>query len=109
MDEITAKQLKEKIESGEYFLLLDVRDPFEKYQANIEYENSINIQADQLEKNLDKVAAGKDEEIICMCRAGGRSAEARELLKEKGFQNVASLKGGINQWAKDIDQRLPVY
>lgn len=109
MDEITPIELKEKIESDEDFLLLDVRDPFEKYQANIEYENTLNIQADQLENRLDELEADKDEEIICMCRAGGRSAESRELLKEKGYQQVKSLQGGINQWAKELDERMPVY
>lgn len=109
MEEITPQELKEKIESGENFLLLDVRDPFEKYQANIESKKYQNIQADRLQNHLDEVEAEKDEEIVCVCRAGGRSTETRELLKENGYKNVTSLKGGINKWAKEIDNRLPVY
>ncbi len=109
MNEISAQQLKEKIESNEQFLLLDVRQPFEQYQANIEYRNIQIIPEDRLLSKIDEIEAEKNEEIVCMCRVGSRSFKAVELLEEKGFRNVKVLKGGINRWAKEIDNSLPVY
>lgn len=109
MKEITVQQFKEKLDSDENVFLLDVREPFEQYQSKIEYENSMLIPVDQLPNRLNEIEADKDAEIVCMCRSGGRSAKACEFLEQDGFENVVNLKGGINQWAKDIDSSLPVY
>lgn len=109
MKEITVQEFKEKIESGEDVYLLDVREPFEQYQSKIEYNNSTLIPVDQLAGRLNEIEADKDAEIVCMCRSGGRSAQACELLEKEGYKNIKNLKGGINQWAKDIDTSLPVY
>ncbi|TYP93490.1 Rhodanese-related sulfurtransferase [Fodinibius salinus] len=110
MEEITVQEFKEKLEDNDSnVLLLDVREPFEQYQSKIEYDNSTLIPVDQLPNRLDEIESHKDQEIVCMCRSGSRSAQACELLEKKGFENVMNLKGGINQWAKDIDNSLPVY
>ena len=109
MKEITVQDFKEKIDNDENVFLLDVREPFEQYQSNIDYENSALIPAGELSRRLDEIEDKKGEEIVCMCRSGSRSAEACRLLEEEGFENVKNLKGGINQWAKDIDSSLPVY
>lgn len=63
----------------------------------------------ELATRIDEIGDKKDEEIVCMCRSGGRSAEACKTLQKKGFTNVKNLKGGINEWAKKIDTSLPVY
>jgi|SRR5699024_5998985 len=109
MDIITPKELQKKITSKDQFLLLDVRDPFEKYQSNIEANHYQNIQADQLETHLDEIEAEKDDEIICVCRAGGRCTGAHELLVQSGYTKVKTLKGGINNWSKEVDNSLPIY
>lgn len=89
--------------------MLDVRDPFEQYQANINHENSIIIPADRLEDHFEEVKSHKNEEVVCMCRSGSRSNEAAELLEEEGFTNVKRLKGGIHKWAEEIDTSMPLY
>lgn len=110
MEEITVEEFKKKIESEESTpFLLDVREPFEKYQSDIDYEHSTLIPVDQLNNRLDEIESHKEDEIVCMCRSGSRSAQACKLLKEKGFKNVKNLKGGINEWAKKIDSSLPIY
>lgn len=109
MEEITVQQFKEKIESENDVFLLDVRQPFEKFQSSIEYENSLLIPVGELEDRIDEIESQKDQEIVCMCRSGSRSANACKLLEKKGFSNVKNLKGGINEWAKKIDTSLPVY
>lgn len=109
MKEITVQEFKKKADAGDEVFLLDVREPFEQYQSNIDYPNSTLIPLDQLPDRLNEIKAGKNEEIVCMCRSGARSAKACELLEKEGFEDVKNLKGGINQWAKDIDTSLPVY
>lgn len=110
MEEITVEQFKEKLDSGnEDLFLLDVREPFEQYQSKIEYENSTLIPVDQLEDRLGELEEHKDKEVVCMCRSGSRSANACRFLEEKGFSNIKNLKGGINEWARKIDDSLPVY
>lgn len=110
MKEITVQEFKEKIDTkDDNVFLLDVRQPFEQYQSKIEYENSTLIPVEELEGRLDELEDQKENEIVCMCRSGNRSADACALLEEEGFSNVKNLKGGINEWAKKIDNSLPVY
>lgn len=109
MKEITVREFKDKIDADADVFLLDVREPFEQYQSKIDYENSTLIPVDQLPERLNELEDHRDEEIVCLCRSGGRSAKACRLLEQEGFENVKNLKGGINQWAKDIDNSLPVY
>ncbi len=109
MKEITVQELKRKLETGEDFFLLDVREPFEQFQSNIDYDNSMLIPLDQLPNRLNEIESHKEDEVVCMCRSGGRSAKARDLLEKNGFKNVKNLQGGINRWATEIDSSLPIY
>ena len=110
MEEITVQEFKEKLDAEDpNVFLLDVREPFEQYQSKIEYENATLIPVGELSSRIGELESHKDDEIVCMCRSGGRSSEACELLEEEGFSNVKNLKGGINEWAKKIDPSLPVY
>ena len=110
MEEITVQDFKTKIDSEDNnIFLLDVREPFEQYQSKIEYDNSTLIPVGELESRLNEIESKKDQEIVCMCRSGGRSEKACKLLEKKGFSNVKNLKGGINEWAREIDDSLPVY
>lgn len=106
MEEITVHELKEKKENNEPYFLLDVRENFEYHISNLK---GTLIPLDELPDRLDEIEDKKNEEIIVMCRSGIRSANARSLLLDKGFKNVKNLKGGINQWAREIDTSLPVY
>ena len=109
MKEITVQEFKQKIDNNEDVFLLDVREPFEQFQSKIEYENSTLIPVDQIADRLSEIEDEQGSEIVCLCRSGGRSAKACKLLEQEGFSDVKNLKGGINQWAKDIDSSLPVY
>lgn len=109
IDEITVQSLKEKIDHQNNFLLLDVREPFEQYQSKIDIDNSVLIPVGELAERVDELEEHKENEIICLCRSGARSAQACKLLQDKGFEEVKNLKGGINKWARDIDESLPVY
>ncbi len=109
MEEITVQDFKKKIDTKDNVFLLDVREPFEQYQSKIEYDNSTLIPVGELESRLDEIEDQKESEVVCLCRSGSRSAQACKLLEKEGFENVKNLKGGINEWAKEIDTSLPVY
>lgn len=106
MKEITAEELKKKIDSGEEFIFLDVREPFEQHISSIDIDTT-SIPLDDLENQLGTLPKGA--EIVVMCRSGNRSANACELLGKEGFSNVCNLKGGINAWAARVDTSLPQY
>ncbi|MFH5832619.1 rhodanese-like domain-containing protein [Halalkalibaculum sp. DA384] len=109
MEEITVQQLKQKIDDGDALLVLDVREPFEKHQSDIGYEQTVLIPVDSLQDRVGELEEYKDKEVVCLCRSGSRSARACRFLEQQGFTDVKNLKGGINQWARNIDSRLPIY
>jgi adenylyltransferase/sulfurtransferase len=110
MKEITVQDFKTKIDKeNNNIFLLDVREPFEQYQSKIDYENSTLIPLGELPERMEEIESHKDQEVVCMCRSGGRSSKACELLESEGFSDVKNLKGGINEWARQIDDSLPVY
>ena len=102
--DITALELAERVK-GNHLKLLDVREPHELEISSL--PNAVNIPLGQLAGRLSELDS--TEEMVIFCKAGTRSARALELLVSAGFKKVKNLKGGINAWAKDVDERLPVY
>ncbi|NBB76449.1 MAG: rhodanese-like domain-containing protein [Bacteroidetes bacterium] len=107
MKEITAQELKHKLEKNESFTFLDVREEHERFIADIESIESTRIPFHDLSGRLNEL--DPEGEIIVMCRSGNTAADACKLLEKKGFKDVKNLKGGINRWAKEIDTSIPVY
>ena len=92
---ISPKQAKERLDSGDAVLLLDVRTPEEYKGGHI--PNSISLPLDQLKTRIAHTAADKSAEIIVYCLSGGRAAQACGTLAAMGYINVHNL-GGINAW-----------
>jgi adenylyltransferase/sulfurtransferase len=102
--DITAAELSERVKI-DHLKLLDVREPHELEISAL--PNAVNIPLGQLAGRLTELDSA--EEMVIFCKGGTRSARALELLVSAGFKKVKNLKGGINAWAKDVDERLPVY
>lgn len=79
-------------------VLIDVREPDELAEQSYDVKNSINISLDSIESKINRIP--KDKQVILACQKGGRSQQAFELLKKKGFTNIANLEGGMNAWDK---------
>jgi molybdopterin/thiamine biosynthesis adenylyltransferase/rhodanese-related sulfurtransferase len=106
--EITIEELKEKIDKGEKFTLLDIREPYEASIASI--AGGVLIPINSLPYKLEEIPAGKDDEIILYCHSGRRSFYAMEFLRDRaGFINVKNLIGGITEWATKIDPTMKKY
>lgn len=104
MKEITVQELKQKIDAGEDFQLIDVREEFEYELSNL---NGILIPLGGILIEADKIA--KDKPVIVHCRSGARSAAAIMQLETQGFDNLYNLKGGIIAWATEIEPSMQVY
>jgi adenylyltransferase/sulfurtransferase len=105
MREITPVELKAKMDAGESFMLVDVREPYEYEIAKI--PGSVLIPLGEIERRAEELP--EDTEIILQCRSGMRSAQALGFLQSKGFTNLANLKGGILAWSDTVDPSVPKY
>jgi rhodanese-related sulfurtransferase len=104
MEEITVEELKRKMDNGEDFQLIDVRETFEYEVSNLGGEN-IPLSGIMIES--DKIAT--DKPVIMQCRSGKRSAAAIMQLQTLGFDNLYNLEGGILAWKEKYDPSMPIY
>ena len=104
MKEISVQELKEKIDNGEDFQLIDVREDFEYEVSNL---GGLLIPLGGILIEADKVA--RDKFVVVQCRSGKRSAAAIMQLEQLGYTNLYNLQGGILAWANEIDPTISVY
>ena len=109
IEEVTVDDLKNKIDNGDEFYLIDVRQENEYLKGNI--EGSFNIPRGELEFKInDTIFWGEQffyepldtSEIVIYCKAGGRGTLAVHSLLKLGYTNVKSLKGGIIAWDPEL-------
>ena len=106
MQEITATELKQRLDNGDDIQIIDVREPIEFAQARI--PNSIHIPLAQVLNRMSEIDPAR--ETVVHCKMGGRSAKAIEALTQAGFQGkLSNLKGGITAWSNDVDPSVPKY
>lgn len=98
-------ELKAKFERGDKFVLLDVREDFERDICRI--EGSRFIPLGQLPSRMSELDSA--DEIVLQCKSGVRSARALKLLREAGFGKLLNLEGGILAWAEQVDPTVPKY
>ena len=104
MKSVTVKELKEMIDKGEDFQLIDVREQSEYDAANLK---GIFIPLATVPKNVEKIS--KDKKVIVHCRSGKRSANAIAFLENNhGYTNLYNLEGGIIAYKNEIDDSLNV-
>jgi rhodanese-related sulfurtransferase len=93
--DITVSELKRKLESGEDFIFIDVREPQEYTEFNI---GADLIPLGNIAHAVDKYSDRKNEEVVIHCRSGMRSASAQGFMMANGFTNVRNLTGGALAW-----------
>jgi rhodanese-related sulfurtransferase len=104
--EITAKQLAARLEAGEKFHLLDVRQPAENALAAL--PNSQLIPLNQLSVRLAEILVPDGATLVVYCHHGVRSMHAGMFLAQHGFAPL-SLEGGIEAWSVEVDPSVPRY
>jgi len=102
--QITAVELKKRLDNKDDIFVLDVREPHEYQIANLGAKliplGDLPARAGELDKSA---------EIIVHCKSGGRSQKASEFLAQNGFKRVWNLAGGITAWSNDVDPKVPKY
>jgi rhodanese-related sulfurtransferase len=102
---ITVEELKARRDRGERLTLVDVREPHE--WAISDLPESVKIPLGSLPQRLAELP--REAEIVVYCRTGGRSDNAVQFLRQRGYGKAVNLNGGINRWAEVIDPSLPKY
>ena len=93
--DITVTELKERLDKGETIHIIDVREPWEFEEFNI---NAKLIPLGDLQGRLDDLDEWMNDEIVVHCKSGGRSAAAVDYMTKQGFKNVRNLVGGMIAW-----------
>jgi len=102
--QLSVKEYKRRIDSGEDLFLLDVREPYEYQIAQI---GGTLIPQNDVPNRLAEIP--RDKEIVVQCRSGARSQRIAEFLKQSGYTDVVNLAGGILAWADEIDPTVQKY
>ena len=111
--EITVAELAEKLKTQDSFIVLDVREPHELGYAKLT-DSRLDVTplsrlAREGTKALPAPAQLQDSTIYVMCHHGSRSAQVTAWLAQQGWKNVFNVRGGIDEYARKIDQSVGFY
>jgi adenylyltransferase/sulfurtransferase len=104
---ITAVELKEWMDAGKDFHLVDVREPAE-YEI-VRIPGSVLIPKGDILSGEALSSLPQDKQIVLHCKSGVRSAEALAALKAAGFAGAVHVQGGVVAWVNQVDPSLPTY
>jgi sulfur-carrier protein adenylyltransferase/sulfurtransferase len=106
LEEITATELKARLDRGEEIQIIDVREPNEYEIAKIPGTKLIPL--GQVVNRMNEIDPSR--ETVVHCKGGVRSAKAIEALRGVAFPGrMVNLKGGITAWSNDVDPSVPKY
>jgi adenylyltransferase/sulfurtransferase len=106
MQEISATELKQRLDDGEEIQLIDVREQNEYNYASI--PNTKLIPLGQVLQRMNEIDDSKT--TVVHCKMGGRSARAIMALQQSGFKGeLINLRGGILAWSDEVDPSVPKY
>jgi len=103
--EVAPLEVKQRLDRGEKFLFVDVREPWEYATSKIEGSTLIPLR--EIPANL--VTLESADEVILFCHHGMRSMDAAAWLRSQGVTGARSMSGGIERWSLEIDPRVPRY
>jgi rhodanese-related sulfurtransferase len=106
VEEVTPRQFMERRDGGEALTLLDVREAWEVKLAPAPTEH-LHIPMGELAARLGEL--DPQAPVVVICRSGGRSMQVAHFLEGRQFRAVANLSGGILEWSRDLDPRIPRY
>jgi rhodanese-related sulfurtransferase len=96
--ELTVDQVKAKLDQGEHFHLVDVRE--ESEWAKDHLPGAVHLGKGVLERDVEQRLPDPQAELVLYCGGGFRSALAADNLQKMGYTNVWSMDGGIRDWRK---------
>ena len=94
--EVRVDDVKARLDRGEKFLLLDVRE--ESEYAKDHLPGAIHLGKGIIERDIEERVPALDAPLVLYCGGGYRSALAADHLQEMGYTSVLSMDGGIRDW-----------
>ena len=94
--ELTVDEVKGKLDRGEKFLLVDVREESEFAKDHL--PNAIHLGKGVIERDIEERVPDTAAPLVLYCGGGYRSALAADNLQKMGYTNVISMDGGIRIW-----------
>ena len=94
---LAAKEFSQKVAS-EKGQVIDVRTPKEFQQGHLKNAQNIHLYDQDFGQRIEKL--DKKQTVYVYCKAGGRSAEAVEILQNHGFESIIELEGGTDSWSE---------
>ena len=111
--EISVTKLGQKINSGEKFILLDVRELSELDQARVTDSRLEVVPMSRLAGDgvaaLPESVQSQEIPVYVLCHHGSRSAQVVKWLIQQGYKNVINVSGGINEYARKVDSSVGFY
>jgi molybdopterin/thiamine biosynthesis adenylyltransferase/rhodanese-related sulfurtransferase/molybdopterin converting factor small subunit len=105
VEEITARELKQRLDAGDDLPMIDVREPHEWAICHIDGARLLPLGT--LSEHLHELDSART--YVMQCRSGARSAQAISQLRRAGFRRLLNLRGGVLAWAREVDPSLPSY
>ena len=105
--DIDVRTVKQMLDRGEKFTLLDCREPNEVATAKI--VGSTHIPMREIPGRLAELEPQKSGRLIVHCHHGGRSLRVTQFLRQQGFAQVQNMSGGIDAWSLEVDPKVPRY
>jgi rhodanese-related sulfurtransferase len=96
VNEVTVEQIKAKLDRGEKFHLVDVRE--ESEWAKDHLPGATHLGKGIIERDIEQRISDPTAEIVLYCGGGFRSALAADNLQKMGYRNVSSMDGGVREW-----------
>ncbi len=94
--ELSVDQVKAKLDRGERFHLVDVREESEFARDHL--PGAVHLGKGVIERDIEQRIPDTGAEIVLYCGGGFRSALAADNLQKMGYTNVISMDGGIRGW-----------
>jgi rhodanese-related sulfurtransferase len=104
--EIAPEEVKMKLDQGEPFTLLDVREPWEFEIAHMAGSTLVPMGdvPSRAHQELDP-----EDHIVVVCHHGVRSLNVTAWLRQQGFEKAQSMRGGVDAWSRRVDGTVPTY
>lgn len=103
--QINPREVQQRLERGEKFLLVDVREQWEFDVCRLPGAKLIPLGSVPSSLQLFEQA----EDVVIYCHHGRRSLDAVAWLRQQGVEGARSMAGGIERWSREIDPAVPRY
>ena len=105
--ELTALELKERMDRHDEIVLVDVREQWERQIIDLPEYGQRHLPLGELPARYGEI--DQSAEIVVYCRSGARSDSAAQFLRQAGFGTVLNLVGGVLGWRETVDPTLEAY